>query len=177
MRCWEHGTWMRIAVCSNRSFGGREQRVLVKSPRSGVVRRLIPDEVDGFEENVKQLRAELAKSASEGKAGLEEDDKSALYFGAMLYRLGQYDDAVSTLAKLPTKLDEGPDQNGQYAQACAEYFLAMTRHQLGHEYQARRWLDQARSSDDSLQGNPNLPWFQRVALNTLRREAKGLIEP
>jgi tetratricopeptide (TPR) repeat protein len=139
---------------------------------------LIPGAVDGFEENVKLIRDDLAKSASEGKGGLESVvHVCVLYYGAMLYRLEAYDDAVEALMTLPPRFAQGSDKSGQYTLACAQYFLAMARFQLGHTFQARRLLDQARATDNALRNDPSTIWSKHVVLNTLEREATELIIP
>jgi hypothetical protein len=138
---------------------------------------LIPGSVDGFEENVKFVRDELAKSTSKGDDLFEQDNSATMQYGGMLYRLKQYDDAVNTMSHLSTKLSESSDEDSRYVRACAEYILAMARHQLGHEAQAQRLLASARAGDESLQPGSISLWCERVALDTLRREATGLIAP
>jgi tetratricopeptide (TPR) repeat protein len=142
---------------------------------------LVPDSVDGFEDLVKSVREEVAETKlhpDKNDPTKNELDSATLgTLGAVLYRLGRYEDAVRTLTESSAKLDQGPDQNGQYLLACGQYFLAMARHQLGHEFQSRRCLDEACATDQALQNDPTLDWRQRVVLNTLHREAKGLIEP
>ena len=95
----------------------------------------------------------------------------------MLYRLGRYEEALRPLTDLTARLSGGISATNQYELACDKYFLAMTRHQLGHEFQAHRCLNEALAADEALQKDPSLSWPQRVALNTLRREANGLIDP
>jgi WD40 repeat protein/serine/threonine protein kinase len=136
---------------------------------------LVPDAVEGFEENIKLIDGAGAKAAADGKSALE-DNAVLLPYGAMLYRLGRFDAAVDILASLSKRLDAGPDQDGQYTLACAKYFLAMARHRLGHDAQAQRLFNEACATDDAVQKDPRLVWNKRIALNTLRREATGVIE-
>lgn len=78
---------------------------------------------------------------------------------------------------LSAMLDGTSDQTNKYYYASTQYFLAMTRHQMDHEFQARRCLSEANNMDQKLQSDPSLDWTRRVILNTRHREAKGLIEP
>jgi len=139
---------------------------------------LIPENVDGFADLVESLKTEAAKNPDPAEyeaAELERHSKRVL--GAMLFRLGQYDNAVCTLTDLAAQLDQNQDQTSRYYLACTQFFLAMARHQLGHEFQARRCLHDARAIDQRLQNDPSFDWTRRVILNTLCREAKSLIEP
>ncbi len=136
----------------------------------------IPDAVDGFKENVdliKQRAADREADPNRDTAGTWDMREC----GVMLYRLGQYEEAVSTLTNLSQQLDSALDQSGKFSSAYAEYFLAMTHQKLGNELQARKGLEKAIAMDESLQGDPSLNWCRRVVLNTLRREAKGVIDP
>jgi tetratricopeptide (TPR) repeat protein len=138
---------------------------------------LIPDAVEGFEESIKLVRDARAKVAADGKGELEDDNLIVLPYGAMLYRLKQYDNAADTLGRLSERLTGATDKESEYIRACAQYFLAMARYQLDHKFQARRLLDQARTTSDVLRSDPRILWHQRVVLDTLQREAKELIEP
>ena len=137
---------------------------------------LIPEEIEGFAHFVESLKKEAVerKLHPVDDWSAEELDRSRKrVLGAMLYRLGEYDNAVRTLTDLSAQLDQNRDQAGRYYLACTQYFLAMAHHQLGHEFQTRRCLDAACAIDGKLQKVPSLDWTRRVTLNTLRREAKG----
>jgi hypothetical protein len=133
--------------------------------------------MEGFDENVAFVASELAKPAVDDAVRLKDEILAMVPYGAMLYRLQQYEKAVDTLGDSLANVSEATDYNTEYWRICAGYFLAMARHQLGHEVQARRLLHQARAADDLLQTNPLLRWHERVALDTLHREAQELIEP
>jgi WD40 repeat protein len=138
---------------------------------------LIPGAIDGFEENVKLVQDAHAKAAAEGEGVPEDVNVFVLPYGAMLYRLQQYDAAARTLGRLSAKLSGATDQESECLRTCADYVLAMTRHQLGHHVQAQRLLEQARTAETALQHDPQLRWEWRVAMRTLCREAAALIEP
>jgi hypothetical protein len=155
---------------------------LVSKRIYGVARlgALIPDATDGFEDNIKLVRDARQRATANGSGipdVLDDNHFLALTYGAMLYRLKRYEEAADALNRVSARLSDATDRESQYIRVSAEYFLAMARRQLGHEVQAGRLLDQASAADEVLQNDPSLTWHWRVALDAVRREADGLIEP
>jgi tetratricopeptide (TPR) repeat protein/serine/threonine protein kinase len=92
--------------------------------------------------------------------------------GAALYRAGKYDVAERCFEELA--------RNGQ-PRAWDYYFLAMAQHRLGKAKEARQaldkaalWLKAAERRKARTKRNP-LPWFERVAVEHLRREVEALL--
>ena len=85
--------------------------------------------------------------------------------GAVLYRAGRFDEAVS-------RLNEAIRLQGATDEIVHWPFLAMAHHRLGHRDDARRWLNRLRyrlPSDD-----PNRFW-EELELGLLRSEAEAVI--
>ena len=97
-----------------------------------------------------------------------------LILGAMQYRLGRHNEAHRTLEERTERLRQSTDTEGLYILACAEYFLAMARYQLGHDFQARQRLIEA---DDIAQRLKNVTsnWHWQVEFATLHRETAKLL--
>lgn len=137
---------------------------------------LIPDTTEDFERDVAKWQKSLAAEGptQEQKNGVKVkiQDGPELILGSMLYRRGRYDYAQQTMTDLVTKLSGSSDAHGQYILACANYLLAMTRHQMGHDFQARRRLKEADSIAQRLEG-ANANWYWQVELATLHREASA----
>jgi WD40 repeat protein/tetratricopeptide (TPR) repeat protein len=108
------------------------------------------------------------------------DYVAARAYGAILYRAGQYEAAVSQL-NAAARLRREPSPS-------VWLFLAMAHHQLKQDEEARKWLkdavtwiDQtARKKSADAQGGNLLPWDkllwnERIALESLRREAEKLV--
>ncbi len=101
----------------------------------------------------------------------DSDDQDLLTFGATRFRDRHLDEAVRILTDLSIKLDRGGDTIDQYELACCRYFLALARHELGQDFQARRLQALAdRASDEYQQISPD--WREKVILNALRREVE-----
>ena len=113
------------------------------------------------------MREEIAKAAAEGKTSLEDANFLVLPYGVMLYRLKQYTEAADVLGGLANQLSGPNDRESQYIRACAEYFLAMTRYQLGHQQPAQKLLHEAQATDWELRSDPTLKWTHAVVLNAL----------
>jgi len=90
--------------------------------------------------------------------------------GAVLYRAGKWEEAVTELEQLVQKARG-------FRQSWSWLFLAMAHHRMGHAATARQLLDKARKWFDEAgrdeKSNPN--WAQGVEFRTLRREAEGLL--
>jgi hypothetical protein len=94
--------------------------------------------------------------------------------GSARYRAGDFEEAVKRLTLAGTSIPEG---NGSQVW----FFLAMAHHCLGHADQARQELSRAvwwqewklRESAEDLSV---LPWYLRVEMQLLRREAEALIQ-
>src|SRR5262249_52534399 len=91
-------------------------------------------------------------------------------FGAVLYRAGNWEEAVR-------ELEQSAISSVGFRQAWCWMFLAMAHDRLGHAATARgflesgrRWIDGPGANELS---NPN--WTRRVELQTLRREAEELL--
>jgi WD40 repeat protein/serine/threonine protein kinase len=166
------------SLCKRLVHAVEDSQLLGKRMMVAWLATLIPNAVDSFEDNVRLFRNEIEESASKGEGGLEaSDDILVRCYGAMLYRLGKYDEAMDTFMALYPKFSEASDQNGQYTLACIQYFLAMSRFQMGDRLEARKLLDEACMTDGALRRDPSIVWFQPVVLNALSREAKDLIKP
>ena len=104
----------------------------------------------------------------------DDGDFQVLVSGASLVRNGQYDEAVGTLTTLAEKLDRGGDATDEYQLACAEYFLALARHQQGHDFQARRYLTEAIRYANAYR-QVSHEWISLVALDALQREMEAAL--
>jgi tetratricopeptide (TPR) repeat protein len=102
-------------------------------------------------------------------------DSSNLTYGACLYRTGRLDDAVAALSAFAEAIDRGGDVYDQYHLACAKYFLALARHDLGHDFQAHRHLREANRLTEGLSDRLSQPWRRHIELDVLRQEATAAI--
>lgn len=107
------------------------------------------------------------------RANTDYDDRSKLFLGAAQYRSGRYEDAASVLTDVAEKYQRSGDPTAAGDTACMLYFLAMTRHQMGHSFQARRYLQDAVQIADNI--TPNSNWALKTQVNVLDREARALI--
>ncbi len=97
-----------------------------------------------------------------------------LVLGTCLYRGGKFQEAAELLADAAEQLERQGNPAERPDLANALCVLAMTRHQLGHPFQANRILDQ---SFDIAQKLPtNISWSIAVPLQVLQREARALIQ-
>ena len=101
-------------------------------------------------------------------------DDQILTIGASLFRNEQYDEAISTLTELADKLQRGGDETDRYELACAQYFVAMARHEQRHEVQARRYLAEANAAADAYRQLGH-NWRSLVALDALQRETEAAL--
>ena len=67
----------------------------------------------------------------------------------------------------------------EFSPAYTWYFLAMAHQALGHQEDARTWLDKANQWTEQVLGDEEEPpsWKRRLTLKLLRDEANGLIRP
>jgi tetratricopeptide (TPR) repeat protein len=95
-------------------------------------------------------------------AALSPQDGDALHrLGAALFRTGQAAPAAQRLTEANRRLKNAPKTS---------LFLALAHHRLGHQEEARKWLN------DTVQWlaeeNP-LPWLEQLEAQLLRREAEA----
>jgi tetratricopeptide (TPR) repeat protein len=122
----------------------------------------------------------LVHLAQRAAAERPRDYTAARACGAILYRAGQYEAAVSQL-NAAAKLRTEPSPS-------VWLFLAMAHHQLKHDEEARKWLKDAvtwideasQKKGESAEGGnlllwDKLPWNERIVLEILRREAEKLL--
>jgi tetratricopeptide (TPR) repeat protein len=113
---------------------------------------------------------------------LQNDPQSATYlntFGAVLYRAGRYDEALTRLSEAAALFQE-PSEAIKSPPASPWFFLAMTQHRLGHAEEAKQWLDKAVTRTDIIfaeadRGTADLSWDRRLTLKLLRDEAAALL--
>jgi tetratricopeptide (TPR) repeat protein len=130
-----------------------------------------PESVEDYSLLVKM--AELAVKA---------EPESELYLktlGGILYRAGQFEEAVQQLTKAEALIKD-PDSQSMSSPAYTWYLLAMAHHKLGHDTEAQQWLDKANTWTDKVladheAGTTPLPWNRRLTLTLLRDEAEQTI--
>ena len=101
--------------------------------------------------------------------------------GAVLYRAGQYEEALKRLTEAEAAYQPGDMR--RYAIAYNWLFLAMAQQRLGCVEEAKKWLDKAvQWIDQEKQKKPKepgaanrLPWDRRLTLQLLRREVEALL--
>jgi hypothetical protein len=85
--------------------------------------------------------------------------------GAALYRAGRSEEAIR-------RLQEGIRKRGGASLPQDWVFLAMAHHQLGHDAEARDWLDRLRAHRAN--ENPNAFWSE-LEIRLLRSQVEALI--
>lgn len=96
-----------------------------------------------------------------------------LVLGTCLYRAGKFQEAADILAEAATQLERQGNPQEQPDLVSAMSVLAMTRHQLGHYFQASRLLDQSLQIAQKLPRN--IRWSILVPQQILQKEACVLI--
>jgi WD40 repeat protein/tetratricopeptide (TPR) repeat protein len=99
-------------------------------------------------------------------AGAREFALGHFFVGALLYRSGQFEEAVK-------ELNESVRLHGQGGTISNGFFLAMAHQRLGHDQEARRWLDQTCKTLDSWTG---ATWNYREEWRLLRHEAESIVK-
>jgi tetratricopeptide (TPR) repeat protein len=107
-------------------------------------------------------RAERALKANPQSA----DERRRL--AVLLYRSGQFDAALKHLEELTRS-------PGQDAEARDWLLLAMAAQRLGRSDDAKKWLDKADEIRGAKKKAPE-PWDDRLAYQTLHREAETLVK-
>lgn len=110
-------------------------------------------------------------------------NRKSLVLGAALYRSGRFAEAATTLSKLADKLEQAGNSEEFGDLASARYFLAMARTQLGHTFQARRNLNDAKRIAENIplrqtrgrRAPYSLNWMARVEVMALDEQARKLI--
>ncbi len=102
------------------------------------------------------------------------DQAKLVWLAAVLYRAGQFDEALSQLARAEDVPAAGPA-----SLAYRSCFRAMGHHSLGQADEARRWLEQAISESQAELTVAGAPpnWRRRLMLERLVAEARQLIQP
>jgi WD40 repeat protein len=95
---------------------------------------------------------------------------------AALYRAGRLAESVQRLTEVTHLWERPMTVERMYSEAYTEFFLAMAHHRLGHDAEARQWLDKATAQMDEEMDNPNIPWNRRLTLRLLRREAEEMLQ-
>jgi hypothetical protein len=123
--------------------------------------------------NVKRVQSAAAEAVQ-----LNNTDYSyARSLGAVLYRSGRHEDAVKELTRALT-LRTQPSPS-------VWLLLSMAQQRCGNGDKAREWLVKARdwialarhqSNDGAGPEWPRLPWTERLALERLLAEAKGVVD-
>jgi tetratricopeptide (TPR) repeat protein len=130
---------------------------------------LAPDAIPDLSVAV-SLAAEAVESDPESIA-----NRAAL--GAILYRAARFEEAVERLTEAD-KLTEEPDTAATSSPAYNWYFLAMAHHKLGHDAEAKKWLNKANDWTDKAlaeheEGTATVAWNRRLTLKLFREEAEG----
>jgi WD40 repeat protein len=120
--------------------------------------------------------APVLRLAEKVLAREQDQERSHLAVGAVLYRMGRPDEALSHLSAAET----APNSPGMVSPAYWRYFLAMAHHRLGHPGEARQWLDNAVAQADTEVRGPApdtdpARWVRKATLETLRAEAEALL--
>ncbi len=93
--------------------------------------------------------------------------------GTALYRAGRFEEAVQ-------RLDEARQAHGRGGLVEDWLVLAMAHKRLGHQADARQWLDKAVEFLDKAlapgSAGPAPPWYSRIVWPLLRGEAEALIQ-
>jgi tetratricopeptide (TPR) repeat protein len=123
----------------------------------------------------------LSEQIMRAERSVAKNPMDAPYFdltvlGAILYRAGQYDQAMR---RLQASISQFPDQPtvGAGTVLLPKLFLAMAKWQQGHRDEARRALDELQPAIDRELQSPSSLWQRRATLEVLRREAEALIKP
>ena len=133
---------------------------------------MAPDAVDDYAPVVR-----LAEQAVEAKPNSDDYLKT---LGGIFYRAGRFEEAVERLTEA-NNLIEDPDTESNSSPAYTWYFLAMAHQKLGHEADAKTWLDKANEWTDKVlaeheDGTSPVSWNRRLTLKLLRDEAEAAIE-
>jgi serine/threonine protein kinase/tetratricopeptide (TPR) repeat protein len=115
---------------------------------------------------------QMADAALEGDP---ENGRHASALGAALYRAGRFIEAVQWLDQASAAFQQNGTKTTTYSPAYSWFFLAMAHHRLGHEQQAREWLNKATKRTEQENRNESLRWNRRFTLRLLRNEAEELV--
>jgi hypothetical protein len=85
--------------------------------------------------------------------------------GAALYRAGRFEEAIR-------RLNEGAKTRGDEGVPKGFAFLAMAHHRLGHQDDAKHWLDKLIASQVNKTPGSS---FDEIEILILRREAESLV--
>jgi tetratricopeptide (TPR) repeat protein len=118
------------------------------------------------------------------EAVLVDNSKSNLALslqGALLYRAGQFEEALKRLTEAERTYK--PDDDQWSTIAFNWLFLALAHQRLGHTQEAKKWHDKAVQWIDLEMRKPNetaafflrLTWDRRLTLQLLRRESEELL--
>ena len=127
---------------------------------------LIPDALEDY-----GLAISLARRAISLQAA---DQSKLVWLGAVLYRAGQFEEALSQLARA-----EDVPSAGSASPAYRSCFRAMAHHRLGQADEAQHWLEQGVTESQAeltVAGAPST-WRRRMLLQRLVEEARQLIQP
>lgn len=99
--------------------------------------------------------------------------------GGILCRAGRFEDAIRPLTKANARVED-PESKSLSSPAYTWYFLAMAQHKLGHDSEARQWLQKATEWTDEVlgeheNGTAAVPWNLRLTLKLLRDQAEQTI--
>jgi WD40 repeat protein/serine/threonine protein kinase len=89
--------------------------------------------------------APVLRLAEKVPAKEQDQARSRLAVGAVLYRMGRADEALSHLSAAETL----PNSPAMASPAYWRYFLAVAHHRLGHPAEARKWLEKAVAQADT----------------------------
>jgi WD40 repeat protein/serine/threonine protein kinase/tetratricopeptide (TPR) repeat protein len=100
-------------------------------------------------------------------------DSPRLTLGAILYRAGQYEEAIERLTELDAEWKSSGTMPSLTSPAYCWFFLAMAHHELGCPAEARQWFDKAlqRMAEE----RDSAAWNRRLTLDLLRQEAESLL--
>jgi tetratricopeptide (TPR) repeat protein len=190
----DHLALVQLALGNRAAYRAASDRLLDRlgpAPGESEVNRIAKALVlmPGAAPALERLEALLQKAVT-----AQPDSREARSnLGALLYRAGRYPEALERLSKVATDEDEEVEVQ---TRAYAGLFLAMCHRRLGHEAAARQALAAAiRLSEQAIQPKPAVgesqwvawpyprwtgappPWWERLPLQLLRREAEVLIDP
>ena len=114
-------------------------------------------------------------------AGNPESAPRVYTLGAILYRAGEYDEALKWFTEADKLMQESGEKQS-VSLAYPWFFLAMTHHRLGNQAEAASWLKKATQWTDRVNESANSilnefygNWDRRVVSEILRKEAQALL--